>query len=248
MTAINTIVNETGITIFSDGAAYNDEGVCCHFSQKVEFLLNIPAIIASRGSGIPGATIKMEASVACHSFDDLVEQMPELVRRHSLDAYLRSGDAVNLIVFTGGWSERDQEYQAYYTWIYAKDDDDLTEIEAKTERIDGYRLEPTPDLDLLRECGLLTGNDLTLGNDENWIKFMECQRGTAYVLGPICPDKTGSIVGGFIQKTYFQRDTAISTIIHRWPDKIGEPINAGAELRYVEPQNDESAVKTETPA
>lgn len=248
MTAINTIVNETGITIYSDGACYNDEGVCCHFAQKVECLMNIPAIIASRGSGIPGATIKLEASVMCHTFDDLVEQMPELVRRHSLDAYCQRGDPVNLIVTTGGWSERDQEYQAYVTWIFAKEEDSLDEIEAKTERVPEYRIEPPPNWDLTRECGLFVDNTLSLGSDEDWIKFMECQRGTAYVLGPICPDKTGSIVGGFIQKTFFQREFSATHIIHRWPDKIGEPINDGAELRYEEPQHDENAAEAETAA
>jgi hypothetical protein len=67
--------------------------------------------------------------------------------------------------------------------------------------------------------------------DANVIQTMQCQREIPALFGredgPTEPQ--GCIVGCFIQKTVLMRDSATMEIIHRWPDKVGEPLNNGPQ-------------------
>jgi hypothetical protein len=64
------------------------------------------------------------------------------------------------------------------------------------------------------------------GGDRAMIAYMEAQREATFPLGSqeSHGDRTGHLVGCFIQKTSLTHGDVTSEIIHTWDDEVGEPL------------------------
>jgi len=224
LTAIIFHRHDDGIAVYTDGAAYDDDGVYRQPSQKADILMHAPAVVAMRGTG--SMILAVGTFIAdCASFDDVLGKLGTIVGGV---AAMASGHAVlNLAVCLGGWSEQRQAWEAYRMWCAGRSISDLEPGTLQLDPIDGFWAEPWPETEHLAALGLMRddGRFELDGDDEGFVRFMEAQRRTEDLIHPEwVSGAKGCTVGGFIQKTVLARDEAWTGIIHRWPDRIGEPL------------------------
>jgi hypothetical protein len=229
MTAILGFLFEDHVTIYTDGAVY-DKGLYVLASPKTQIMLHQPCILATRGMYLTG--IFLDEQIAPEpTFDRVVDTMADHMTVASKRT-LRPGERVSLEVLFGGWSERAQEFQLHRMMIDGDNLESLVEGSLQLAPVRQWICEPWPDQKLLEECGLMREGekeiDLRAG-DPAIIQLMECQRKTTYPLGQGSEGIEGCLVGAFIQKTVLSRGGAVTAIIHRWPDKIGEPLGTTIE-------------------
>jgi hypothetical protein len=226
MTAILCLVQDAGVTIYTDGAAYDEAGLFQMPSQKVQIILHHPSVLAAKGSAYAAQFLKSFMPLT-RSFDDWVASVASHMQNASRLAFELLGDPVNLAAVFGGWSEREQKFQAFYIWIAGDDPDTLKEGSLMLNELTQPFVTPSPDKAILESSGLRrneAGQPIVFDGNEALITYMECQRQTVTRMHP-GSDLEGCIVGAFIQKTILVRERASTEIIHRWPDKIGEPLN-----------------------
>lgn len=231
MTALMVAVLDNAVVVYSDGAIHNRSGIVVGFRQKADIELHLPAIIASRGSGIAGLSLR-SLMVAFGTFDQAVESLAQVMPIAAADG-VHHGDDVNLSAMLAGWSEARQRWEAWNCWLRGNDLDHLVDGSLQLEQVPRFLADPFPDEERLNASGMLTDGRLQfdLTNDGDFITFMEAIRKTPFPVGPGPDAPVGCIVGGFIQKTTLTRDRAETVIIHRWDDEEGRPMSPSDETR-----------------
>ncbi len=224
MTAIIGVRFNNGVVFYTDAACYDQAGVVGQFRQKADISIHLPAIIATRGSARAGEVLKFLMS-NLNTFDELVIQLPGLMSEASVNGLL-AGEPINLMAITGGFSGERQKWELYEMLISGESITQLDEGSLKLRPVESVQITPRPSDDALGDLGLLDAGVLRLrGNDDGeFVRVMEAARRTECHLHPSSELK-GCIVGGFVQKTVLTQNEAWTSIIHHWPDRIGEMID-----------------------
>lgn len=225
MTACVFITGSNGIEVFSDGAAYDDDGVLGHYSLKVDLLPHIPAIVFARGGGSVTDYAKRYLSIL-PTFDDMVTQMASAIKRASIMGKIVANDPLNIGVIIGGFSESAQEWQAWRMGARA-DGGEIVPESFKADRLPSFYAEPWPDAASIEAVGLGTEDDFRWNHTvSDGIALMEAIRRSEQQLHPDS-DMMGCLCGGFVQRSVVTMEMTATEIVHRWPDKIGEKMNPG---------------------
>lgn len=170
-------------------------------------------VVAIMGWALPVRRFIAEARERCLDFDTLVDEAPRLWRDIRIAMPPRPDQSYSGLL--SGWSERRQQVEMY-------------ELDS--------RWPPTGSEIIVHVTGASTNEDATsqaflarFGEDPEAFHphrdgitfFEEMRRHTQqFEIGP-----PRHYVGGFIQATRLTRHGADSRIIHRWPDRVGEPID-----------------------
>lgn len=218
------------VYLFSDGIAYDDEGVVQQIHSKILLAPENSAAIHVTGTGPVLSMIGYQLSHRSpRNFDEIMAQMPDIL--DWVDETLLTEEhpyPVDYMVALGGWSNEGDRYAAR---IIHKVPADLeaTYGRHKIEPIVSYA-KPDPDAQFLLAAGFTCSLE-KLGDEldrmhpiEFGARLMMAQRKTKTYLhrkgGP-----EGYIVGGFCQLAVLTREAAFSQILWRWPDEIGKPVD-----------------------
>ncbi|MGV8832962.1 MAG: hypothetical protein ACOH2N_13375 [Devosia sp.] len=233
MTSIIFFRTDEGVTAYTDGSAYDAQGVFGQKSSKTAIFMHQPAIVAHKGSGNAGNLYN--AFAARHAtYDELCDGMADDLVQVSTYARLLFGDAINLLVTAGGFSDRTGRFEAQSMFFSLDDAGKMNANALKADPVDTIIIDPWPDETLMEAIGKKHATGNCGVGDEFVIDVMEAQRATKYTLHPPPNNHTkGCLVGAFIQKTVLMRDDAYTRIIHEWPDEIGQKLG-----RELETEND----------
>jgi hypothetical protein len=242
MSAIVCTVGDNGILFFSDGVAYNNEGIILHFASKILPLAAGSAVLGNVGAGGFGSALCSELSNVS-DFDDLMECIVDR-SKDVFDQYDRYIWEPHVSVIVAGWSENNQTYQAFTFSSRNKKmfaGDELREKEpwSLIPISRGFWMSTSPSSDDLKKAGVPDNFDLP--PEELGARLVcACRAHSGHDddrQDDLDKDDLASIdgagakayaVGGFLQKTWFTKDVFYQEIIHRWPDKIGERVDLSA--------------------
>lgn len=221
MTAYIVLAYEDHVTVYSDGASYDDAGIYGAPQFKVDALPHINALVCTRGSGGMGMLLKQRLGTY-QSFSDMKTMMHVELLGAAADAYAM-GDDINQEVIVAGIPDYDGMPEIYSTFIAG--DNLLDRQEGSLEITDRGRFYAVPGFS--EEDYVAAGLPelmKTATAEEFYIAYMETMRAKPRYLHRK-NNLIGCNVGGFIAKTVLHRGVTATQIIHRWPDVIGQPLN-----------------------
>ena len=223
MTANIMFVLDDGISMFSDGAAYDEEGIVRRVHAKQIVRPDIDTVITTSASGLSLSMLNhVMAADGPTGFDQVVDAMPgwtvEVLA--SMDR-IHGGKNYAMFLY-GGWSEREQRWRGYLIATYDLPAYGVAAFEATM--LHSFA-KPNASPEALEAAGL--PRDLAEANEPASIlgaKLMLALRQTRQEMhGP--GTARGYVVGGFIQHTHLQRGRVDSRVVYRWPDEIGRVID-----------------------
>ncbi len=204
MTALIAFVREDAVHVLTDGVASGVDGQVLFHVHKAMPLSNVNAVVATRGP----ASLLTSAWLSCGhraTFDDAADDLGETLKANAAAQRavaerngIASAEACEILL--AGWSEREGQPVAWF----------VSEIERPglaaftVTRIYGLA-SPETDIPLTHDMDPATDG----------LRIMREQRG--------CPDLP---VGGFCQITTVYRDRIETRILERWPDGVGERMEA----------------------
>lgn len=231
MTALAICVDpKNGIVFASDGVCYEDDGTLIGLGSKIVLMPESNCAMMCRGAGAFGPALRNHIGLGIYSLDDLMEYIVE-TSKAVLDAYLKhyciSEAPVSVIV--GGWSEENSRFEAFRFGSHERrwknhESGEWKKLDPWTvEPIDGLWAAPWPPTELYEQFSI-DPNAITDAYD--FTARLVCasrQRKAKLSDRPDAPEGYG--VGGFLQMTVLEKDNMRSSIVHRWPDVIGEKID-----------------------
>lgn len=239
MTAIAIVcAPASGIVIASDGAAYDDDGVLRQVHPKVELYPHMSCAIGARGAGPANGYVKewlTAYGISDHA--QVLLRLPDAARdaaRHlDLSDYPHER---HFSLFVCGWSEERQEFETHV--LRSRESTGAAE-DGSAKTIPPFTIHPLPWIhfapppydDAAEHCGL--------EHPELVATKAEPLDAVSYAVRAVCAARAARFppeldgrrfygVGGFIQVTTVQRDTITTTIVHRWPDQVGEVLDGTA--------------------
>lgn len=213
MSAINVLIQNERVHLYTDGAIYQPNGQLSGIGPKVRLLPHLNATMAMRGAFLGLAPIAEELSAA-PSFDGLRDGIVDCLQkcaetyRHLLNQCASGPDFEAVIAGiseTGGPT----------AYIVASND----RYGAPWSVIDleGFSATPVNDVIHRRLYEIAAGRYADqLDPVADGLAIMEAQRAAG----------EGAFVGGFAQLTTVDADGVHSRVIHRWPDQIGRRVAA----------------------
>lgn len=234
MTTLIAARGPDSITLYSDGGAFDPAtGAFGQVSAKVSMLPHLPAIVAGRGDG--HCTVSV-AAAANHfeCFDDLVTGM-ESVFAEAVEFFGAQGQT-NFGFLICGYSAAREAWETY--WIYMGHELDGTAIEGSCElHQKGWFFSiPEPGMDELEAAGVLTEDGrIRMQGEADMLAYVEAIRATPLPMGQGPDAPVGCLASAFLQRTVVTSEGVTSSVIHRWPDRLGEKINP----REAKQSNDE---------
>lgn len=227
MTALAILRADIGIVIASDGASYDDDGRLRMVKQKVDLHPHISCAIASRGSALAPWFVSDDLFWRGQSptFDDLVTAMPDLARgARQFVAERGSPTTQNFSLYLCGWSDARERFETY-----AVRSRDTEQAPACTLiPLPAVYLAPEPYHDVAAAFGMqLPPPDLRAAGWEDLAEYGTRSICAArFCEGSATGENPHCCVGGFVQVTSLARELVLSRIVHRWPDPIGELLDA----------------------
>ena len=217
MSAMNVIVTESAAHVFTDGASYNSKtGVVEGLISKCALLPQCQAVVAI--TGIPAIRMLLEGLIGDRfgqdEFDLVAERLhEEVTKEFKLRPQWFNSGAFELLLV--GWSKKRGGPKAYH--LAGHREGTASPFEPRAVR---KFLSPHPiafgeiefDESRAAECGLA---------------IMERQRRQSY--SPVGSIHEFYAIGGFCQHTIVREHELTTSVIRRWPDKIGEAINPRSE-------------------
>ncbi|SFU38827.1 hypothetical protein SAMN02799631_00385 [Methylobacterium sp. 174MFSha1.1] len=208
-----------GVLAASDGVFYGPDGRVHGFGSKILLMPECGAVMVAQGMGFLLPTLRFEIGFAAADFDRLKDILPS--KFEEVIAWLRreSGVPTNGKLFLGGFSPGRARFETYA--ISSQPEGDTP---AYTLRPMAYAEgAPWPGAELRARYGL---DDPAIVSDpfEIATRFMAGARNTPC---PMDQDlaRSNFQVGGFVQVAMVTEDGCSTSIIHRWPDHIGEMID-----------------------
>jgi hypothetical protein len=222
MTAINVIKQLDCVHIVSDGAVIRSDGRVDHFAQKVTIMPHLSAAVGIRGT--PAAANFINAEIAkATSYSNLkstivrsVRAVLDVMRPHMESQF--GPHVLTAEIFVVGWSVDGPD-------AFILNTSDLNKgsgVPAWTVvNIGGLCLGPS-DSTIASDFSRLQV-ELT---DDRLVELLHRQRELRNPL-PHDPTKEGPrAIGGFAQLTSVRKDSITTRILKRWPDRVGEKIQA----------------------
>lgn len=242
MTSIMMWVRNDGITMLSDGVAYDADGIVRQIHQKQLLEPTWGGVVAASGAGSTLMYLQIFFQLAPRDppqgFDELLEHLPDAAR--FVKEQLELGDAQHtaneFIWLIGGYSDERQRYEGYQLATVGWDDYEAFSLMP----ISAYA-KPEASEEALREQGIDPREPFTEHPATFGLKLMLAQRKSPMPLHH-GRDLMGYGVGGICQLTQFQKDNLSSQIVLRWHDEIGKPIDPEAGFSYTtlsQPANDD---------
>lgn len=230
MTAYIVLAYPDHVTVYADGATYDEHGIYRAPHFKVDVMPHIDALVVTRGSGAMGMVLKQRLGTY-QSFSDLKVMMHVELLGAAADAHAM-GDDINLEVIVAGIPDGDRPPEIYSTFISG--DSLLDRDEGSLEVNDRGQFYATPGLRPEEYASAGLPEMETSGTaEEFYTAYMEAMRAIPRQMHR-ASELVGCNVGGFVSKTVLYRGMSATSIIHRWPDVIGEPLN-GFEPSFRDP-------------
>lgn len=221
MTAYIVLAYEDHVTVYSDGASYDDNGIYGAPQFKVDAMPHVNALVCSRGSGYMGMILKQRLGTY-QSFSDM-KTMMHVELLGAATAASAMGEDINLEVIVAGIPDYDGMPEIYSTFIAG--DNLLDRMDGSLEITDRGRFYAVPGFSMEDYVAAGLPEMETTGTaEEFYIAYMETMRAKPRRMHRK-NNLVGCNVGGFIAKTVLHRGVTATQIIHRWPDVIGQPLN-----------------------
>lgn len=226
MSFIVAHVVANGIVFAADGATYDIEtGELMGPIHKLFALPHLNAIIGNVGIGGFGHVLQMAIGSDFSTFDGLCDGFVDACQRAKLmmsQGKLWPAEA-RATAILGGWSETRQAYELYKVHSSPKeaieaDGTLVTHEKWKLHKVEGQWMSTAPSEEEMRQCGLLTDEEMPVFDG---VARLACA--ARLHSGIDIEGRYG--VGCFLQMAVLQNTNITSWIAHRWPDKLGEPID-----------------------
>ena len=231
MTAISIIRQRDQIHVLSDGAFYKPDGTLTNIAPKVFPLPHMSAAIAFRGSQRfikPFYTRMMDCNFNLDNLDHLL-LVAAMWGREAFDEQEQADYDNHADLFLAGYSDARARFESY-----------VMPTHDRYSETPGFELCRAFELFDLPEVAVTPQPTAREYSAVAWIeppsteafdpvrdgtKLMEAQRLCAGNLDSRVPDGLqGYGVGGFIMLTTITRYSIHQSILRRWPDEIGRPI------------------------
>ena len=228
MSGIFTVAGPDSVWLYTDGAGTNPDGSLAWIGSKILLMPEWPGAVATRGVGALPWMLRLAWAQDVPSLNDALDRVVG-------DALAIGGhlvlngyhDPLNWEVVLAGWSHR---REAFEVWdVFGRSPPDWTEEQCREappltlRQMKGTTASwPVPDETILKT--LWPSNQGGLLPADMAVPVMEAIRRKTYPM-PGAASAEYHAVGGFIQETGIGRDGLSTSIIHRWPDRIGERID-----------------------
>lgn len=228
MSGIFTVAGPESVWIYTDGAGCHSDGSVAWVGSKILLMPEWPGAIATRGIGALPWMLRLAWSAEVPSLDAALERVVAdalaIGGELALNGY---PDPLNWEIVLAGWSDR---RGAFEVWdVFGRNAPEWTEEQCRAEpalrprQLKGTTAAwPVPDEAILKSLWPSTGSGLSPA--EMALPVMEAMRRKPYAT-PHFRGVEQHAIGGFIQETGIGHDGISTSIIHRWPDVIGERIN-----------------------
>lgn len=222
MTAYVVLAYPDHLAAYADGATYDDAGIYRAPKQKVDVFTHLNVMVATRGNGAMGEILKLKLSYY-QSFSDLKVMLPTELLGAAVECWAQ-GQEVNLEVILAGLPDYEGPPEIYTIFIAGDSPFDRQEGSLELKQAGAFYATPGLSQEEYEAAGLPAKE--TCGTaEEFYAAYMQAMRDIPRKMHR-GGDVVGCNVGGFIMKTVLGRGEAATRIIHRWPDVIGQPLNA----------------------
>jgi len=227
MSAICAVRDGKHAHLLADGGAFDADGRLQFRACKVSQLPHLNAAIAARGMKIHLALAEFALAPIATTFDELKAKAAGALKRMAIE------NAVTIAQVTPPGISSDFEIAVAGISDAGQPDSFLLCSHGR------YGIEPWTLIDL-GEFAMLPGTQANVAEIHSQSierksggaidiealgrRVMELQRRDHPQLRP--DGRMIRDIGGFVQLTTVQLDSITTKIIHRWPDKIGEPISS----------------------
>ena len=231
MTALAILPLDDGIVVACDAALYDPrDGTLVGLTSKVALVPEWNCIIAQRGVGLFLQAVRYQLSaLGVSSFDEAIGSVIEAATE--VHGQFFGDEEGQWSLFLAGRSE---ERAAFEVWSlrstefqYRDETGDVKTVEPFTlHPLTGFYCAPSPTVEALEKVGIV-------GTPEFPTNVEEAQSFVTKIVAAARqkPDENGFFnVGGFLQSSMLFKDTAVSSIVHRWPDTVGKPIDPSLDL------------------
>ncbi|MBO1021649.1 hypothetical protein IPV08_16945 [Methylobacterium sp. SD274] len=224
MSGIIAMADASSVLMLTDGAGTNGVGHLQWIGSKVLLMPEWPGVVAVRGPSQFLWALRTHWGVEVPSFDVALARVVEdgqiVEEMHRLHRY----PLTEWEIVLAGWSE---ERQAFEVWdVYGGPIPDFEDHPPLTLRkmVGAMGAWPAPDQDKVEALGLHLKPDKPRPVVETAGLIMLAMRASQQP-DPRDPSRGHHTIGGFMQETIVTHEGMSTRIIHRWPDRIGEPIN-----------------------
>lgn len=227
MTAIVLALGSDSLALWTDGAECDPVSyVVTKIRPKPHLWPNLPAVMCSLGCANTADRIAYHHASRWADFDQAVAEMPTALRdARSFVALRLPGECISCQVIFGGWSQSRQCMEGYWLTAWHDRPDDLPTLVP----IEGAYLVPGFDADELAASGLPS----VLTPDLMPAYFDAARRHSDRPASQPDDAAAGHFVGGFLQLVRLDMTAEgpeiRTSVLRRWPDKIGEPIEPSIE-------------------
>lgn len=222
MSAIFVVRGTNGVLAALDGVFYGPDGRVHGFGSKILLMPECGAVMVAQGMGFLLPTLRFEIEFAAADFNQLKDILPG--KFEEVIAWLRreSGAATNGKLFLDGYSPARARFETYAIGSQPEG-----ETRAYALRPMAYAEgAPWPSAELRARYGL--DNPAIVSDPfEIATRFRAGARHTPCPMDQD-PARSNFHVGCFLQVAMVTGDGCSTSIIHRWPDRIGEMIDPGA--------------------
>lgn len=238
MTALAIIRTENGIVLASDGAGYDEsDGTLQAIVTKVALMPEWSCVFGCRGTG--GVTERAQAllrvaagdGAVIEDFDDVFMLLPELCRRLYDERTREQGEPAHFSMLVGGYSLERSRWETYRIGTRPFPRSDAQHPAFEPLALPPSYFAPTPDAVGWEAVGVSESFIKTEPFDPVDVAIRAICAGRLSKDGPVDdPGRELCTVGGFLQVTTVSEDSVTSTIVHRWPDARGVPLEPRGEL------------------
>jgi hypothetical protein len=228
MTAFVLIRTPEAVVVASDGIFYDENGIVCGTGSKAIIVPEWSCVIVMQGQGGFLQSVRCRLGQDCTSFDDMLRkivQVSEDERKFCIErGYIRD---FNMAL--AGWSESRERFETYA--LHSVDSELPAGSVPGSQSIEPWKLTAVPAIYGAPGADQKQRDRFGLNVDGSVNGFEYAQRGIwaarysrfPFQLGKTLPE--GHCVGGFLEVSILRRDRIETSIVHRWPDPVGEMID-----------------------
>jgi hypothetical protein len=230
MTCIVAARTDEMIALSSDGALVDSKTLNLLANcSKVVLMPECSCIIAQRGAGGMLQALRWRLGVP-FDFDDILQHIVGITREINVDIVREYTFERQWSLVIGGWSDSRERFELYS--LRSRDFEMPNGLSGGVDTIpaftlypiDGFIASPMPTSEQLLPFGV-DWNNLTMDAISLTQRVACATRGMPEAAQNTGAELSGFMIGGFLQTTVLYRDHITSSIVHRWPDVIGEKID-----------------------
>jgi hypothetical protein len=229
---------ERGVYVGSDGVSYRADGNVHSYVSKVLTVPHLNCLVAVVGVGqqLPIVADLIErggTDVAFTSFDLVVANFYELFRQVERTLVKMPGfleiENWNSTMIIAGWSDEHQRFEAHKISNYGKDvlpmlDQASSLEEAMMYQVTPYEVQKIGEGYVSAWPGEEVAQRFGIGGSMPVLDYLARVVSAGRATSEVGPERT-FMAGGFLQITALTRDKITSWIAHRWPDRLGAPVD-----------------------